>query len=153
MKIVKKPENDVIILNGTAWDRSNLIISGQVHFTHKEAARLALQEGKRLSDRFDIDQLRNLYRIEDKELRGIWFAEKKKLLKTDQSLFLPFLGYKSRYESEIIDEPNSFQFWGSGRDDSRRDNRFYFCGARGYISKGYISGDYQFTVRCVKDLE
>jgi len=153
MKIVKKPENDIIILNGTAWDRSNLTVSGQVHFTHEEATRLALQEGKRLPDRFDIDQLRNLYRIEDKELRGIWFAEKKKLLKTDQSLFLPFLGYKSRYECDIIDEPNSFQFWGSGRDEAIRGNRFYFCGARDYISKGYISGDYQFTVRCVKDLE
>ena len=153
MKIVKKPENDVIMLNGTAWDRSNLTVSGQAHFTHEEATRLALQEGKRLPDNFDIDQLKNLYRIEDKELHGMWFAEKKKLLKTEQSLFLPFLGYKSRYESEIIDKPNSFQFWGSGRDGSMRDNRFYFCGARGYISKGYISGDYQFTVRCIKDLE
>ena len=153
MKIVKKPENDVIILNGTAWDRSNLTVSGQVHFTHEEAARLALQEGKRLPDRFDIDQLQNLYRVEDKELHGMWFAEKKKLLKTDQSLFLPFLGYKSPYECDVIDENNSFQFWGSGRDDSMIDNRFYFCGAKSYMTKGYISGDYQFTVRCVKDLE
>ena len=153
MKIVKKSENDVIILNGTAWDRSNLIVSGQAHFTHEEASRLALQEGKRLPDRFDIDQLQNLYRVKDKELHGMWFAEKKKLLKTDQSLFLPFLGYKSPYECDVIDENNSFQFWCSGRDDSMRDNRFYFCGARGYISKGYISSDYQFTVRCIKDLE
>ena len=153
MKIVKKPENNVIILNGTAWDRSNLTVSGQVHFTHEEAARLALKEGKRLPNRFDIDQLQNLYRVEDKELYGMWFAEKKKLLKTDQSLFLPFLGHKNPYASDIIDETNSFQFWGSGRDGSMRDNRFYFCGAKGYISKGYISGDYQFTVRCIKDLE
>ena len=153
MKIVKKPENNVIILNGTAWDRFNLTVSGQVHFTHEEATRLALQEGKRLPDRFDIGQLQNLYRVEDKELHGVWFAEKKKLLKTDQSLFLPFLGYKSPYECDIIDENNSFQFWGSGRDGSIRDNRFYFCGAKSYMTKGYISGDYRFTVRCVKDLE
>ena len=153
MKIVKKPENDVIILNGTAWDRSNLIVSGQVHFTHDEATRLALQEGKRLPDRFDISQLQNLYRVEDKELHGMWFAEKKKLLKTDQSLFLPFLGYKNPYEFDVIDENNSFQFWGSGRDDSMRDNRFYFCVAKSYIAKGYIRNDYQFTVRCIKDLE
>ena len=153
MKIVKKPENDVIMLNGTAWDRSNLIISGQVHFTHYEATRLALQEGKRLPDRFDIDQLQNLYRVEDKELHGMWFAEKKKLLKTDQSLFLPFLGYKNPYEFDVIDENNSFQFWGSGRDGSMRDNRFYFCGAKSYMTKGYIRNDYQFAVRCVKDLE
>lgn len=44
MKIVKKPENDVIILNGVAWDRSNLTVSGQSHFTRDEAVELALQE-------------------------------------------------------------------------------------------------------------
>ena len=153
MKIVKKPENNVIILNGTAWDRSNLTVFGQAHFTHEEAMRLALQEGKRLPERFDIDQLQNLYRVEDKELHGMWFAEKKKLLKTDQSLFLPFLGYKSPYECDIIDENNSFQFWGSGRDSQIRNSFFYFCGARDHIAKGYIRNDYQFAVRCVKDLE
>ena len=153
MKIVKKPENDVIILNGMAWDRFNLTVSGQVHFTHEEAMKLALQEGKRLPERFDIGRLQKLYRVEDKELHGMWFAEKKKLLKTDQSLFLPFLGYKSPYECDVIDENNSFQFWGSGRDDSMRDNRFYFGGAKSYMTKSYIRNDYQFTVRCVKDLE
>ena len=153
MKIVKKPVNDVIILNGTAWDRSNLTVFGQAHFTHEEAMRLASQEGKRLPERFDIDQLQNLYRVEDKELHGMWFAEKKKLLKTDQSLFLPFLGYKIPYECDVIDENNSFQFWGSGRDDSMRDNHFYFCGAKIYMTKSYIRNDYRFTVRCVKDLE
>ena len=153
MKIVKKPENDVIILNGTAWDKFNLTVSGQAYFTHEEATRLALREGKRLPNNFDIDQLRNLYRIEDKELYGMWFAEKKKLLKTDQSLFLPFLGYKYPYECDVIGETNSFQFWGSGRDGPNRNNYFYFCGSKDYISKGYIRNDYQFTVRCVKDLE
>ena len=153
MKIVKKPENDVIILNGVAWDRCNLTVSGQSHFTRDEAMKLALREGKRLPNNFDIDQLKNLYRIEDKELHGIWFAEKKKLLKTDQSLFLPFLGYKNPHGCEIIDETNSFQFWGSGRDSQIRNSFFYFCGARDHIAKGYIRNDYQFAVRCVKDLE
>ena len=48
MKIVKKPENDIIILNGTAWDRSNLTVFGQAHFTHEEALKLASERGKRL---------------------------------------------------------------------------------------------------------
>ena len=153
MKIVKKPENDVIIFNGLAWDRCNLTVSGKSHFTQEEAIELALREGKRLPNNFDIDQFKNLYRIEDKELHGIWFAEKKKLLKTDQSLFLPFLGYKNPHRYDIIDETNSFQFWGSGRDSQIRNSFLYFCGARDYITKGYIRNDYQFTVRCVKDLE
>ena len=37
MKIVKKPENDVIIFNGLAWDRYNLTVSGKSHFTQEEA--------------------------------------------------------------------------------------------------------------------
>ena len=153
MKIVKKPENDVIIFNGVAWDRYNLTVSSQSHFTQEEAIELALREGKRLPNNFDIDQLKNLYRIEDKELHGMWFAEKKKLLKTYQSLFLPFLGYKNPYECDITDETNSFQFWGSGRDSQIRNSFLYFCGSRDCMSKGYIRNDYQFTVRCVKDLE
>ena len=61
MKIVKKPENDVIIFNGLAWDRCNLTVSGKSHFTQEEAIELALREGKRLPNNFDIDQLKNLY--------------------------------------------------------------------------------------------
>ena len=114
MKIVKKPENDVIILNGTAWDRSNLTVSGQVHFTHEEAMRLALQEGKRLPERFDIDQLQNLYRVEDKELHGMWFAEKKKLLKNKAHLILesthpsPLSSYRGFFGSKPFSKINQY---------------------------------------------
>ena len=45
MKIVKKPGNDVIILNGVAWDRYNLTVSGKSHFTQEEAIELALKIG------------------------------------------------------------------------------------------------------------
>ena len=52
MKIVKKPENDVIIFNGVAWDRSNLIVSGQAHFTHEEAVETGFARMEKTSRSF-----------------------------------------------------------------------------------------------------
>ena len=152
MKIVKKPENDVIILNGVAWDRSNLIVPGQAHFTHEEAVELVKQQGKRLPTRKDINTLQALFRVEDADLKGMWFAESIKLLKTNKSLFLPFLGYKCSNEFIIDNEGKSFYFWGSEKE-SIRGTHFYFSGVGDYLGRGNISGDYQFCIRCVQDLE
>ena len=33
--------SDTIILNGLAWDKENLEVNGQTHFTYKEAKREA----------------------------------------------------------------------------------------------------------------
>ena len=142
-----------VILNGLKWSTTALEVYGQTYFTYRQAIDILNGSNRRIPTKEEFEELIKLPKLWDYKKNGIWFAEKKKLLKTDQSLFLPFLGYKNPYRYDIIDETNSFQFWGSGRDSQIRNSFFYFCGARDHVAKGYIRNDYQFTVRCVKDLE
>ena len=142
--------SDTIILNGLAWDRENLEVNGQTHFTYKEAKREAAKLNKRLPTIKEVKQLLKLPYKWDNSKIGIRIAAEKEHLTTENHLFLPAKGYI--VEPNIIRNASLFGvYWTSTSNDSLLAKFFGFSKQSRYVNVYYRYGS--FTVRCVSDLK
>ena len=142
--------SDTITLNGLVWDRENLEVNGQTHFTYKEAKKEAAKLNKRLPTIKEVKQLLKLPYTWDGDKTGIRFASEKENLTTENHLFLPAKGY--------IVEPSNVRnarlfgvYWTSTSNDSSLAKFFGFSKQSRYLNVYYRYG--RFTVRCVSDLK
>ena len=142
--------SDTITLNGLVWDKENLEVNGQTHFTYKEAKKEAAKLNKRLPTIKEVKQLLKLPYTWDGDKTGIRFASEKENLTTENHLFLPAKGY--------IVEPSNVRnarlfgvYWTSTSNDSSLAKFFGFSKQSRYLNVYYRYG--RFTVRCVSDLK
>ena len=142
--------SDTIILNGLAWDKENLEVNGQTHFTYKEAKKEAAKLNKRLPTIKEIKQLLKLPYTWDDSKMGIRVATEKENLTTENHLFLPAKGYI--VESNIVKNASLFGvYWTSTSNDSSLAKFFGFSKQSRYTNVYYRYG--RFTVRCVTDIK
>ena len=142
--------SDTIILNGLAWDKENLEVNGQTHFTYKEAKREAAKLNKRLPTIKEVKQLLKLPYTWDDSKMGIRIAAEKEHLTTENHLFLPAKGYI--VEPSIIRNASLFGvYWTSTSNDSLLAKFFGFSKQSRYTNVYYRYG--RFTVRCVTDIK
>ena len=142
--------SDTIMLNGLLWDRENLEVNGQTHFTYKEAKREAAKLNKRLPTIKEVKQLLKLPYTWDDSKIGIRIAEEKEDLTTENNLFLPAKGYI--VEPSIVRNASLFGvYWTSTSNDSSLAKFFGFSKRSRYTNVYYRYG--RFTVRCVSDLK
>ena len=141
--------SDTIMLNGLAWDKENLEVNGQTHFTYKEAKRESAKLNKRLPTIKEVKQLLKLPYTWDDSKMGIRIAAEKEHLTTENHLFLPVEGYI--VEPSIVSNASSFGvYWTSTSDDSSFAKFFGFSKQSRYTNVYYRYG--RFTVRCVTDI-
>ena len=141
--------NNTITLNGLVWDKENLEVNGQTHFTYKEAKKEAAKLNKRLPTIKEVKQLLKLPYTWDGDKTGIRFASEKENLTTENHLFLPAKGY--------IVEPSNVRnarlfgvYWTSTSNDSSLAKFFGFSKQSRYVNVYYRYG--RFTVRCINNL-
>lgn len=141
---------DTIVLNGLAWDKENLEVNGNRHFTYKEAKREAAKLNKRLPTIKEVKQLLKLPYTWDDSKMGIRIAAEKEHLTTENHLFLPAKGYI--VEPNIIRNASLFGvYWTSTSNDSSLAKFFGFSKQSRYTNVYYRYG--RFTVRCVTDIK
>ena len=140
--------SDTITLNGLAWDKENLEVNGQTHFTYKEAKKEAAKLGKRLPTKEEFEELLKLPRTWDLTNNGLLVAEKSDDLKTNNSLFLKALGYISC--GSLYSDYGSGGYWSSSRDN--RAFAFYLSFYNSFIRMNRIIPSLKFTIRCVTDI-
>ena len=142
--------SDTIMLNGLLWDKENLEVNGQTHFTYKEAKMEAAKLNKRLPTIKEVKQLLKLPYTWDDSKIGIRIAEEKEDLTTENNLFLPAKGYI--VEPSIVRNASLFGvYWTSTSNDSSLAKFFGFSKRSRYTNVYYRYG--RFTVRCVSDLK
>lgn len=142
--------NNTITLNGLVWDKENLEINGQTHFTYKEAKKEAAKLNKRLPTIKEIKQLLKLPYTWDDSKMGIMIAAEKENLTTENHLFLPAKGYI--VESSNVRNARLFGvYWTSTSNDSSLAKFFGFSKQSRYTNVYYRYG--RFTVRCVTDIK
>ena len=142
--------SDAIILNGLSWDKENLEVNGQTHFTYKEAKKEAAKLNKRLPTIKEVKQLLKLPYTWDDNRIGIRFAVRKENLTTENHLFLPAKGYI--VEPSIIRNTSLFGvYWTSTSNDSSLAKFFGFSKQSRYTNVYYRYG--RFTVRFVSDIK
>ena len=141
--------SDTIILNGLAWDKENLEVNGQTHFTYKEAKREAAKLNKRLPTIKEVKQhLKMPYTWDDRKM-GIRIAAEKEHLTTENHLFLPAKGYI--VEPNIVRNASLFGVYRtSTSNDSSLAKFFGFSKQSRYVNVYYRYG--RFTVRCINNL-
>ena len=142
--------SDTITLNGLVWDKENLEVNGQTHFTYKEAKKEAAKLNKRIPTIKEVKQLLKLPYTWDDSKMGIRVATEKENLTTENHLFLPVKGY--------IVEPSNVRnarlfgvYWTSTSNDSSLAKFFGFSKQSRYTNLYYRYG--RFTVRCVTDIK
>ena len=140
--------SDTITLNGLAWDKENLEVNGQTHFTYKEAKKEAAKLGKRLPTKEEFEELLKLPRTWDLTNNGLLVAEKSDDLKTNNSLFFKALGYISC--GSLYSDYGSGGYWSSSRDN--RAFAFYLGFYNSFIRMNRIIPSLKFTIRCVTDI-
>ena len=141
--------SDTIILNGLAWDKENLEVNGQTHFTYKEAKKEAAKLNKRLPTIKEVKQLLKLPCTWDSDKTGIRFAAEKENLTTENHLFLPVEGYI--VEPSVVSNASLFGvYWTSTSNDSSLAKFFGFSKQSRYVNVYYRYG--RFTVRCINNL-
>ena len=142
--------SDTIMLNGLLWDKENLEVNGQTHFTYKEAKMEAAKLNKRLPTIKEVKQLLKLPYTWDNGKIGIRIAEEKEDLTTENHLFLPAKGYI--VEPSILRNERLFGvYWTSTSNDSSLAKFFGFSKQSRYTNIYYRYG--RFTVRCVSDIK
>ena len=142
--------SNTITLNGSAWDKDNLEVNRQTHFTYKEAKREAAKLNKRLPTIKEVKQLLKLPYIWDYSKIGIRIAAEKEHLTTENYLFLPAKGYI--VEPSIVRNASLFGvYWTSTSNDSLLAKFFGFSKQSRYVNVYYRYGS--FTVRCVTDIK
>ena len=142
--------NSTVILNGLSWDKENLEVNGQTHFTYKEAKMEAAKLNKRLPTIKEVKQLLKLPYTWDDSKIGIRIAAKKEDLITENHLFLPAKGYI--VEPSIVRNASLFGvYWTSTSNDSSLAKFFGFSKQSRYTNVYYRYG--RFTVRCVTDIK
>ena len=140
---------EIIVLNGLAWDKENLEVNGQTHFTYKEAKREAAKLNKRLPTIKEVKQLLKLPYTWDDSKMGIRIAAEKEHLTTENHLFLPAKGYI--VEPNIVRNASLFGvYWTSTSNDSLLAKFFGFSKQSRYTNVYYRYG--RFTVRCINSL-
>mgnify|MGYP003440647333 FL=1 len=141
--------SDTIILNGLSWDKENLEVNGQTHFTYKEAKKEAAKLNKRLPTIKEVKQLLKLPYTWDDSKIGIRIAAEKEYLMTENHLFLPAKGYI--VEPSIVINASLFGvYWTSTSNDSSLAKFFGFSKQSRYTNVYYRYG--RFTVRCINSL-
>ena len=141
--------NNTITLNGLVWDKENLEINGQTHFTYKEAKKEAAKLNKRLPTIKEIKQLLKLPYTWDDSKMGIRISAEKEYLTTENHLFLPAKGYI--VEPSIVRNECLFGvYWTSTSNDSSLAKFFGFSKQSRYTNVYYRYG--RFTVRCINNL-
>ena len=141
--------SDTIVLNGIAWDKKNLEVNGQTHFTYKEAKKEAAKLNKRLPTIKEVKQLLKLPYTWDDSKIGIRFAAEKENLTTENHLFLPVEGYI--VEPSVVSNASLFGvYWTSTSNDSSLAKFFGFSKQSRYVNVYYRYG--RFTVRCINNL-
>ena len=142
--------SDTIVLNGLAWDKENLEVNGQTHFTYKEAKREAAKLNKRLPTIKEVKRLLKLPYTWDDSKMGIRIAAEKEYLTTENHLFLPAKGYI--VEPSVVRNASLFGvYWTSTSNDSSLAKFFGFSKQSRYVNVYYRYG--RFTVRCVTDIK
>ena len=147
--------NNVIVLNGLAWDTENLVIDGKTHFTYEDAKAEAAKRGKRLPTKSEFEALLQLPHVFDEEKHGMWFSENQVDLKSDKSLFLPaagfthvslcylnYIGEHGFYWSDTLYYLNTKEVY--RLNFSKKNNNGNMC---------MFSKDYMYTVRCVSNIK
>ena len=145
--------NNVIVLNGLAWDTENLVIDGKTHFTYEDAKAEAAKRGKRLPTKNEFEALLQLYHVFDEEKYGMWFAENQTDLKSDKSLFLPAAGFTHISLCYISDVGENGCYWS---DTSYLHTKSAYRLNFNKINNGnmcMLDGKYSYTVRCVTDIK
>ncbi len=141
--------SDTITLNGLVWDKENLEVNGQTHFTYKEAKREAAKLNKRLPTIKEVKQLLKLPCTWDDSKMGIRIAAEKECLTTENHLLLPAKGYI--VEPNIVRNASLFGvYWTSTSNDSSLAKFFGFSKQSRYTNVYYRYG--RFTVRCINNL-
>lgn len=142
--------SDTIVLNGLEWDKENLEVNGQTHFTYEEAKREAAKLNKRLPTIKEVKQLLKLPYTWDDSKMGVRIAAEKDCLTTENHLFLPAKGYI--IEPSVVKNASLFVvYWTSTSNDSLLAKFFGFSKQRRYTNVYYRYG--RFTVRCVSDIK
>ena len=142
--------NNTITLNGLVWDKENLEVNGQTHFTYKEAKKEAAKLNKRIPTIKEVKQLLKLPYTWDDSKMGIRVATEKENLTTENHLFLPAKGYI--VEPSIVRNERLFGvYWTSTSNDSSLAKFFGFSKQSRYVNVYYRYG--RFTVRCVSDIK
>lgn len=142
--------SDTIVLSGISWDKENLEVNGETHFTYKEAKMEASKLNKRLPTMKEIKQLLKLPHSWDDSKMGIRFAVEKDSLTTENHLFLPAKGYI--VEPSVVRNANLFgAYWSSTSNNSSLAKFFGFSKRSRYVNVYYRYG--RFTIRCVSDLK
>ena len=142
--------NNTITLNDLVWDKENLEINGQTHFTYKEAKKEAAKLNKRLPTLKEVKQLLKLPYTWDDSKMGIRIAAEKEHLTTENHLFIPAKGYI--VEPSVVRNANLFGvYWTSTSNDSSLAKFFGFSKQSSYTNVYYRYG--RFTVRCVTDIK
>lgn len=148
--------NNVIVLNGLAWDTENLVIDGKTHFTYEEAKAEVAKLGKRLPTKNEFEELLKLPHVFDEEKHGMWFAKNQEDLKSDKSLFLPAAGFTHISLCYISDVDENGCYWSdtlylntkapttSYRLSFNKTNNEIMC---------MLDGKYMYTIRCVSDIK
>lgn len=146
--------NNVIVLNGLAWDTENLVIDSKTHFTYEDAKAEAAKRGKRLPTKNEFDALVQSPHVFDFNKRGMWFAEKEEDLKGEKSLFLPAAGFTHESFSFIGDIGVNGCYWS--------DTLYYLNTKEAFrlnfnkINNGntcVLNKDYMYTIRCVSNIK
>ena len=141
--------SDTIMLNGLLWDKENLEVNGQTHFTYKEAKKEAAKLNKRIPTIKEVKQLLKLPYTWDDSKMGIRVATEKENLTTENHLFLPAKGYI--VEPSILRNERLFGvYWTSTSNDSSLAKFFGFSKQSRYTNVYYRYG--RFTVRCINNL-
>ena len=146
--------NNVIVLNGLAWDTENLVIDDKTHFTYEDAKAEAAKLGKRLPTKDEFEALLQLPHVFDEEKHGMWFAENQTDLKSDKSLFLPAAGFTHISFCFISDIGENGCYWS--------DTLYYLNAKEAFrlnfnkINNGntcVLNKNYMYTVRCVSNIK
>ena len=138
-----------ILLNNIIWDKENLSVDGNTHFTYQEAKIEAAKLGKRLPTKEEFEALLKLPRNWDLTNGGLLVAEKSDDLKTNNSLFFKALGYVIC--GSLQSDYGSGGYWSSSRDN--RAFAFYLGFYNSFIRMNRIIPSLKFTVRCVSDIK
>lgn len=145
--------NNVIVLNGLAWDTENLVIDGKTHFTYEDAKAEAAKRGKRLPTKNEFEALLQLPHVFDEEKHGMWFSENQVDLKSDKSLFLPAAGFTHISLCYISDVGENGCYWS---DTSYLHTKSAYRLNFNKINNGnmcMLDGKYSYTVRCVSNIK
>ena len=144
--------SDTIELNGLAWDKENLSVDGNTHFTYQEAKIEAAKLGKRLPTKEEFDSLLKLPHEFDLDKRGMWFAEKLDDLKTDKSLFLKATGCIGDDGDGLYGVSIYGYYWSNTGSESNRWHGYYLYFGNKVDGVAKDSCSYGFSVLCVSDI-